>query len=86
MKRILIVDDEVDLSNIATEALRGEGLTVVHNGLQALALTLNNPFDLLLTRFDEFIDADEAALEGRLKREFQARLLRDVANGTMGRC
>ena len=86
MKRILIVDDDVDIANIATEALRGSGETVVHNGANALAVTMTDPLHLLITRFDEFIDADEEMIERRLRKEFEVRVLREVATGRMGRC
>lgn len=54
MKKILVVDDEVDITTILQASLqRMEGVTVTiaHSGKQALALTAEHSYDLIILDF-----------------------------------
>ncbi len=51
MARVLVVDDELSLRELLTIFLRREGheVDVAHNGLQALEILQQRPFDLVIT-------------------------------------
>ena len=53
-QHILVVDDEPGIREIMTQALRKEGhsVTEASDGVEALALFSNNPFDLVITDFE----------------------------------
>ncbi len=49
--RILVVDDEVQITRVLRAALQGHGyeVSVAPNGMEALALYLESPPDLIIT-------------------------------------
>lgn len=51
MRRILVVDDEVQIRTMLTQMLEQEGYTVqtAENGEDGLNLVAQNPFDLVIT-------------------------------------
>ncbi len=52
-RRILVVDDEIDIRNLFSKILSFLGYEVVvsGNGIEGLNLFLRNPFDLVITEF-----------------------------------
>ena len=53
-RRILIVDDEYDILNIASKffAIKGYVVEIAENGFDALKLFTAHPFDIVLTDFN----------------------------------
>ena len=69
MAKILVVEDEVELNKIICRSLRDRGYDVTSavNGLEALSLTENSKFDMILTdimmpKMDGFELADSIRL------------------------
>lgn len=54
MKKILVVDDEVDIATILQASLQrmeGVSVSIAHSGQQALAMTADTKFDLIILDF-----------------------------------